>query len=87
MLAVASPTIASRGRLGKPTGKDGQTSEQPLLDVVEQVITPGDSVPQGVETGRHVLRTAGEETERMIESREKVPRREDVRPCCSKLDR
>ncbi len=65
----------------------GESREEPLLGLVEQLVTPRDRVPEGALAVRHVPTAAGQHGEPPVEPLEQGRRREHLCPGRGQLDR
>src|SRR5262245_7042178 len=69
-----------RGLQAKASREDPQAPEHHLLSSIEQVVAPGDGVPQGLLALREVPRTAHEEPEPPVQTRQDGVRRQEPDP-------
>jgi hypothetical protein len=69
-LLASSPLHPLGGLQREPAGEHGQTAEEALLGVAQQVVAPGDGVAQGLVTGRRIARAAGQQAQAMAHQRQ-----------------
>src|SRR5262249_12181065 len=69
------------------TGEDRQPAEERRLFLAQQVVAPGDRVPQCLLPGRQIARSANQQSQTLLQPRQQPFGREQLDARCRQLDR